>query len=591
MKKLLLILLFVFVFIITGCQEPEVQEKLISITVNGSDKLYIGDEATYETVFNPDNYSNKEVTWSSSDETKLIIDQETGVASALDETKEEGVFVYATSIDQPNIKGSKKIFIYKPESYEPVYPDLQGYTITIAHSLTNLGDIDPFSNLYGGSDKIAKQEAWREVEKDFNCKIEVRPYPSSAEWGPSRWDYILAQAENKTSDFDFLIVPDSQIYHFASAKAIMSLEDFYVLHGNNMMDKTFIESGTYENELYTFAPGMNNIYYALYYNIILFNKLKEVNPNLIEPAQIFLDGNWTHSKFLEYCIEVQDTLALLYGDKGTAGSETQEYYALTGWDTYLWAGLSSNVNEPISDIKNSKINIITDQKEQAANIVKELYTKHYANPQQSLGYSAYSWSYGEAFFNTAMSLRDVHLGNIEDFGNKVEYGYVPWPRANDVAFEDIQVALDGSGNSFVMPIGKNYEGYGEECNPENIYWALTEVYRRTMEKMNEDDSLTESKVQYNANKVAESEASQNAYIYINNLIKSGNAYFDPLSQPGNVIDSLSQQLSTGNSYINTTIKGGFKKYINGEYATWKETVEAMGLEDILKEALEKGFKY
>ena len=95
--------------------------------------------------------------------------------------------------------------------------------------------LDPFSNLYGGSDKIAKQEAWREVEKDFNCKIEVRPYPSSAEWGPSRWDYILAQAENKTSDFDFLIVPDSQIYHLASAKAIMSLEDFYVLHGNNIL--------------------------------------------------------------------------------------------------------------------------------------------------------------------------------------------------------------------------------------------------------------------------------------------------------------------------------------------------------------------
>ena len=569
MKKLLLILLFVFVFVITGCQEPEVQEKLISITVNGSEKLYIGDEATYETVFDPDNYSNKGVTWSSSDETKLIIDQETGVASALNETKEEGIFVYATSIDQPNIKGSKKIFIYKPESSEPVYPNLQGYTITIAQSETNLSDYDPFLENYSYADKKFKQEAWKEVEKDFNCKIEVKPYPSHAEWGPSRWNYILRQAENKTSDFDFLIVPDSKIYHFAEVDAILSLEDFYVLHGNSMMNETFIESGTYNDKLYTFSTTKNEIEHVLYYNINLFEELKEINPNLMEPAQIFLDGNWTYSVFLEYCKEVQNTMAILYNEKGVAGSEAQEYYAMAGWDAYLWLGLSTNDGEPIVDIKNQKANIATPHKEQSADIVKELYTKHYADPQQNINQNVTSWNDGRAFFNSGFTLASAYMSRQNDSLNEIKYGYVPWPRANDLAFEDIKVALGGNPSTFVMPIGRNYEGYGEDCNPENIYWALTEVYRRTQENMNMDDM--EASNPYDVNKFTDSEASQSAYIYIHNLMANGKGYFDPMVTPDNPVLMIQPGYQPGYHQV-ITIKNSLAKYNKGEVETWEEAV-------------------
>ena len=101
MKKLLLILLFVFVFIITGCDGSGfIGESLIKI--NGKDTLYVGETYTYETAFNQTD-SNQEIIWSSSDETKLTIDSKTGAALAIEETKEEGIFIYATAPDKPNI--------------------------------------------------------------------------------------------------------------------------------------------------------------------------------------------------------------------------------------------------------------------------------------------------------------------------------------------------------------------------------------------------------------------------------------------------------------------------------------------------------
>ena len=585
MKKLLLILLFVFVFTITGCQEPELQEKLISITVNGSDKLYIGDEATYETVFDPDNYSNKEVTWSSSDETKLIIDQETGVASALDETKDEGVFVYATSIDQPNIKGSKKIFIYKPESYEPVYPDLQEYTIRIAQDDIYLDNTDPFLERYKGADKIAKQQAWREVEELFNCKIEVAAYPSHADWGPWKWIYILNQAQLGVSDYDFLTVPDSKIPAFVEGGALISMEEFYALYGNNMMDPSFITSGSYKGNLYSFNTSKNNIYNVMYYNIGLLETLQQYNEELQEPAQIFLDGNWTFEKFEDYCQEVQDTMAQAFGVKGTAGDANQEYFAVSGWDSYWWVGLSSNDGEPLADVNNITININTPHKVQAAEVVKNLYTKKVAGTPQAVDQNVTQWNEGKALFNTG-DLWFVKADNRWSstlWGEDTRYGYVPWPRANDVKFDEIQVALGGT-ETWVMPIGRDYSQYGEECTTENIYWAIAELFRRTDEYYKSSKDYDENIEMKNlATQYADSEASQAAFIYVQKLIKSGKGYFDPLVTSDNSVGSLYT-----NSTARTTIKGAVTQYCaTGAVATWEEAISA--LLPILIESVRKRF--
>ena len=583
MKKILLVLLFVFVFMITGCDGSVfIGDSLIKI--NGKDTLYVGETYTYETEFNQTD-SNQEIIWSSSDETKLTIDSKTGVALAIEETKEEGIFIYATAPDKHNIKGSKKVFIIKPGDHDPVYPDLQEYTIRIAQDEVYLHNTDPFLERYKGADKAAKQQAWREVEELFNCKIEVAAYPGHADWGLWKWLYILNQAKLGISDYDFLTVPDSKIPTFVEGGALISMEEFYVLHGNNMMDPSFITSGSYQGNLYSFNTSKNNIYNVMYYNIALLETLQKYNNNLKEPAQIFLDGEWTFSKFEDYCQEVQDTMAQAFGAKGTAGDAEQEYFAVSGWDSYWWVGLSSNDGEPLADVNNITININTPHKVQAAEVVKSLYNSGIADPRQNIEQNVTRWNEGKALFNTGdlWFVKADNRWSSNLWGEDTRYGYVPWPRANDVDFDEIQVALGGTA-TWVMPIGRDYSQYGEECTTENIYWAIAELYKRTDELFKSDETYDPIAEQNKlAAKFADSEDSQAAYIYMQDLIQEGKGYFDPLVTSDNSVGSLYTN-STGR----TTIKGAVTQYCaTGAVGTWEEAIAA--LVPVLQESLRKAF--
>jgi ABC-type glycerol-3-phosphate transport system substrate-binding protein len=278
-------------------------------------------------------------------------------------------------------------------------------------------------------------------------------------------------------------------------------------------------------------------------------------------------------------------MAQAFGAAGTAGDAGQEYWAVSGWDSYWWVGLSSNDGEPLADTTAMTININTPHKVQAAEVVKNLYTKKLAATPQSVDQNVTQWNEGKALFNTG-DLWFVGADNrwsMELFGADTRYGYVPWPRANDIEFEDIKVALGGTA-TWVMPIGRDYSQYGDECTAENIYWAIAELYRRSDElhKSSPDyDAVTEQKNW--AAKYAHSEASQEAYIYMQELIKAGKGYFDPLVTSDNPVGSLYT-----NSASRQTIKGAVTQYCaTGRVGTWEEAI--VNLLPILQESLRKTF--
>ena len=579
MKKILsLIFVMFFAFVLVGCGGGK-DTGLKGISISGTGNLTVGQEVTYKAVFNPSDYKDQSVTWSTSDEAALAVDQN-GKATA--KAASSQVYLYAQSKAEASIKGQKKLAIKEKtgDGSGSEYPDLQGYNIRIAQAETNLSDFDPFLEGYAGSDKEAKQEAWRSVEKDFNCTIEVAAYPSSAEWGPSRWNYILNQAALGVSDYDFLTVPDQYIATFVEGQALISMEEFYILHGDNMMDPSFITSGSYQGQLYSFTTAKNDIYAVMYYNIGLYEKLKEADSTLEEPAQIFLDGNWTHSEFEKYCEKVQQVMAKAFGEAGTAGSTNQEYWAVSGWATYWWAGLASNDGEALADVTSMTINVDTPHKQKAAEIVKNLYSKKIAATPQSVDQNVTQWNEGKALFNTG----DLWFVKADNRWSKTlwqddtRYGYVPWPRADEIEFEDLQVAL-GNTATWVMPIGRDYLPYGEECNAENIYWAIAELYKRA-DKLHKESAGYDAVTELNnkAAKYADSEASQEAFIYMQQLIQAGKAYFDPLITSGNPVGSLY------NGVLNKAVNA---YCVSGSVGTWEEAITSAI--PTLQEALRKAF--
>jgi hypothetical protein len=566
-------------------EEPETS-KLSKVSITGKSSIKVGETLQYTAVFTPSDYADQRVTWTTSDETALSIDAEgkaTGVAA------KDAVYIYAQSVAEPSVKaGQKKVMVKNAgaDGDDPEYPDLGGYEIKIAQAEHALGNFDPELSTYTQLNKEYKLQAWQEVEEDFNCTISVVAYPSSAEWGPSRWAYILDKASKNTSDYDFLTVPDSQIGQFVEGGALLSLEDFYVLHGNNMMDPSFITSGSYKGKLYSLVEGENNIYNVMYYNIGLYEELKKVDPTLAEPAQLFLDGQWTYAKFVAYCKQAQNAMEALHGEKGKAGAETQEYFAISGWDAYWWIGLSSNDGQPLSDINNMQINFNSEHRIQAADVVKELYTSGVAAQAQNVDGAVTQWNDGKALFNTGdlWFVGDDTRWKKDLWGENTKYGYVPWPMPNDMTLDNYKYALGGTA-CWVMPIGRNYDAYGDDCNAENIYWAVVEMLQRTEKyytgSATYDRDLALAAV---AAKYTHSEASQAAYIYVQEAIEAGKGYYDPLSCPDNPIGSLYTPSAEGI----TTIKTAVNSYcVKGTVTTWAEATAS--LVPILQESMRKAF--
>lgn len=584
MKKIVtLMFVALFALVLVGCGDKG-GATLKSIKVSGKSVVYVDKTEKFTATFDPADFKDQSVEWATSDEAALVIDQN---GTATGKAESDSVYVFANSKAVAGIKGQKKVSVKAQDGNpdDPEYPDLQGYTIKIAQAEHALQEFDPFLDLYAGADKAAKMQAWEEVEEAFNCQIEVVAYPSSAEWGPSRWNYILSQAQMNTSDYDFYTVPDSKIPTFVEGGALISVEDFYVLHGNNMMDPSFITSGSYQGSLYAMGNADNNIYSVMYYNVGLYDELKKADPTLKEPAEIFNEGNWTHQTFKNYVKQVQDVMAKAFGTLGTAGDDAQEYYAVAGWDSYWWVGLATNDGEPLADTQSMKINIDTPHKLEAAEVVKYIYENNYGDPKQSVDQSVASWNDGKAFFNTG-DLWFVGADNRWSktlWGEDTRYGYVPWPRANDVEFEDIKIAMGGTA-TWVMPIGRDYSAYGEDCNAENIYWAVAEMLQRSEKYYKEDPAYDEEMaLEAIAAKYAHSDASKKAYIHMQNLIKEGKGYFDPLVVSDNSVGSLYT-----NNTQRLTIKGAVTQYcFTKAVGDWQEAI--VNLLPVLQENLRKAY--
>lgn len=606
MKKYLsLIFVLVLAFVLIGCKSDETPSddtndpnintdgggtsslKGIKI-VTDKNNIKVGEEVQATVEFNPADYADQEVVWQSADESIVTVD----ASGKITGVKAGTANIYAilkSSMDSANpFKGTKKINVTNAgDDASGDYPDLQGYTIRIAQAEQALAELDPFLPGYGSLNRDAKQEAWNEVEDLFNCEIEVVAYPSTAPWGPNRWKYIKDQAQAGVSDYDFLRVPDARIPEFVEAGALINIEDFYTLHGDEFMDPSFVTSGSYKGDMYLIAEGENNIYSVMYYNIGLYEQLKAVDPTLKEPAEIFLEGQWTYTMFASYCEQVQKAMAQAFPGEGEAGSESQNYFAVSGWDGYWWRGLASTDGKPLADLSTMSIDIDSDTKVAAAETVRKVYEKGLCDPAQRVDEAVTSWNEGRAFFNT---------GDLWFVGNEsrwtetmwgeenTKYGYVPWPMPDTYTLADYKIALGGTAGD-VMPIGRDYSGYGDDCTAENIYWAYVLMMQKTKEYYYGSDSYDrDTALQTVAAKYAHSEASQAAYIYIANQIEEGNGFYDPLTVNDNPIDSAYTNSTTGL----TTIKAAVQAYCTTRSVdTWADAV--VSLKPILEESMRKNY--
>lgn len=578
MKKLLAYLLMLtFVFVLVGCGEkgkdkdPDGTDPIVNtdpkeIKITGAVSVAAGSKIQLTATVLPATAS-QEVTWES-------VKPEVASVSATGEVT--GVSAGATvirAISKVKATVTKQHVVQVTSTGDVVYPDLGGYTIRIAQAGHALNEIDPFHAEYKALNKEAKKNAWDWVEENFNVNIEVVPYPDYAEWGAPRWNYIEQQAQSQKAEYDFYIVPDSQIGRFVEARALHDITSWYtkytIKHQAGYMDEVYRQSGTYKGSIYSITDGSSGIYNVMYYNVNLLERLGMEKT----PAEMFNDGDWTYSAFKDYAIEAQTKLNAL--DDG------KTYYAVAGNSPYYWAGMSNAGGVKLADVSALKINVKDPIAIQAADTLKAIFDAKAMDPAKQVDAGVTSWMDNRALFASG-DLWFVNTSNRwpEDLwgeGDATRYGYVPFPRPDGTAKEDQKIGLGGTA-TFVMPMYRDYSGYTADLNAENVYYAIFMSFVKTEEFQKNDPSYNEDVLRRaNAQKYTATEDSVEAFIYISKNIKTA-GFYDPMSIPDNPI------VNTGYSTFSTNVN----KYIMGvDFNTFAEAVDT--LIPTLQEALTKAF--
>ena len=160
----------------------------VTVTVT-ADEVEVGYKLTARATVEPQGAAQG-VRWESTKPEVATIDENGKILGVSEGT----TYIIAYSKVDETIKSSRVKIKVTPSTAPDVLPNLQGYEIIMMNADSALADLDPFLDAYSGSDKMFKQQAWREIEKDYNCKISVKAYPDEAPWGTSRINWINAQA-------------------------------------------------------------------------------------------------------------------------------------------------------------------------------------------------------------------------------------------------------------------------------------------------------------------------------------------------------------------------------------------------------------
>lgn len=172
--------------------------------------------------------------------------------------------------------------------------------IVIMHD--SVQEIDPFHVNYQGKDKIEKQQKQIEVEKSLNVKIIYKEYPSYAVWGTERVNQIIRSSVSGKQLADIYFTNTNWTNQLVKGNAIVSVDKYMVKWGQNIAVQVQ-EMGSYNGQLYAFMTGKPTVDVGLYYNIELLEELDIANP-----TELYLNGDWTWSKFEMWATAAQASL-------------------------------------------------------------------------------------------------------------------------------------------------------------------------------------------------------------------------------------------------------------------------------------------
>ena len=481
---------------------PDVEKEPTDVLIEGEGQMQVGTQINLVSSVLPTGV-NQNVTWKSSNE-KIATVSASGEVTA----KAEGtVYITAASVANPDISAMHKIIVKPAPVVEP-YPDLGGYQIKIMAAGHAMFEHDPFLEGYTVSDKTAKQTAWLDIEKKFNCDLAVVAFPDVAPWGPARYNWLNEKAALNDAETDIFVSTTDWLKVLADGGSIVDTTEYYNLYGKNQMAPAMKAASTYKGGLFalpTVASAGLHVDSGIFYNVAFVERL-----GLTSPAKLFNEGKWTYTGFSNW---VKEADALLAEDESV----------LSGRPFIYWQGMVNAGGVKLADTLTLTMNFKHAYAITAANVLKELY---------GLGWGTNAWDAGATSFNEGKSLMQggglwfVRTDNrwpktLWDAGGNSRFGYVPFPYPDSVTLENTRIGNVG-GACYMQAAGRPYP---TGVTAKDIYRAFTEMMLQTTDLVKQDPTYSEEGIMTtDAQKRIDDPESVTALVFF----KRDKVIFDPL---------------------------------------------------------------
>lgn len=244
-----------------------------------------------------------------------------------------------------------------PKQYKPRWElnqiGFQGKGMTYEIKVLPVTEYDPFDPGFTGSQQDIKQQHQSKVQTAYDIKVKYSNWEDDAPWGPERVKKINQRyLENTFGDVYVVTITSQWIPTLVKGNSIAELYDMNSESGifaglsydpetqdeeGYIQDDTINQAASVKKRVYGYAQGAARPDYFMYYNV---DKVKTLN--LEDPAELWMKGEWTMSKFEKWVKDAQTKLG-----KG-------EYVLDMGFAESIIGLVASNGNK-ITDVRAQKL--------------------------------------------------------------------------------------------------------------------------------------------------------------------------------------------------------------------------------------------
>lgn len=297
----------------------------------------------------------------------------------------------------------------------------------------SLTESDPFNPNFSGTNAKERQDLHDAAEEKYNVEIVYEAYPDNAGWGPDRISAIIAAstAGKPLADIFYHVTTD-WLGQLAGGGALAPIDNYLNPDGtHDNISQKFIDAGALAGNHYGFSTGSLSLDAGLYFNVDLLNELGIPNP-----AQEYLDGNWSWSDFKAWAVAAQKLL------DGKTDPDGGGYFTLGGAIAYYGENLVPLNGGSYLDMLNGEVRFADESAMEAYDFIRELYLENLFEKNRTYDQGSAEWQAGKVLMHPG------HLWFVKAEnrwgGLGFELGFVPYPMADDYEGEYISPVYGSS---------------------------------------------------------------------------------------------------------------------------------------------------